>query len=552
MPLKLQVCLKHVESFSKETLSQDFFTKTLFIITVSYAIVRGMVVNTKSLLSVFFIAVIFSGLVLVSTVRFSVVEASTDVNGLISSDTTWTLSNSPYLFAGDVTVDRGVTLTIESGVAVDFTCYSLIVEGTLNARGTESSRIKLESSEKIVGAWPPRIFFTVNSTWWDETTGSGCIIEYAEVSIMNYQYETIRDGFPKISNNIFYNYGNDAAAICLLGGEISNNTILGGYRGIGISGSGGLIIHNTIKETESGSGISIGTGEAPTVIGNLLMDNQAGISFWGPNQAQIYNNTLVENTMGFRFTQYISTSELGAITYNNVYNNDHDVMVEKEDSQITIQMAYNWWGTTDASVIDQKIHDQKDNSVLSLVNYEPLLTTPADSPDTTDYIPLTTPSPTPTPEQTPNQTVAPVATPTPSAIPVPGQSYFYVESNSNVSDLFFNSTSGELRFTVTGESGTAGYVEVTIAKSLVSSIQDARVYLDGSQLEVAITENGDSWLLHFTYTHSTHQVTVAFGPAVFDIRQIGQALVIFLPLVAVVLFFAVTKLRNRKSKSDKE
>jgi hypothetical protein len=56
----------------------------------------------------------------------------------------------------------------------------------------------------------------------------------------------------------------------------------------------------------------------------------------------------------------------------------------------------------------------------------------------------------------------------------------------------FNSTSSELSFTITGPDNTAGYVKVTIAKSILSSVQNVKVYFDGSQLSVAITEDEDS------------------------------------------------------------
>jgi hypothetical protein len=89
---------------------------------------------------------------------------------------------------------------------------------------------------------------------------------------------------------------------------------------------------------------------------------------------------------------------------------------------------------------------------------------------------------------------------------VPGQSFFFVDSNSTISNLFFNSTNSELSFTVSGETGTAGYVKVTIAKSPLSSLQNVKAYLDGDELDVAITSYGDLWVLDFSYSHSTHYV----------------------------------------------
>jgi len=122
---------------------------------------------------------------------------------------------------------------------------------------------------------------------------------------------------------------------------------------------------------------------------------------------------------------------------------------------------------------------------------------------------------------------------------VPGQSYFYVKSNSTVSQLSFNSTSAELSFTVTGASETAGYVEITIAKSLVSSIQSVKVYLDASQLNVAITEDGDSWLLNFTYMHSTHQVTVSLAADQEFQHSLQFEAIVGVAIVAAVLCWAL-------------
>jgi hypothetical protein len=479
---------------------------------------------------------------------------------MLTSDTTWTKTGGPYVLAGVVGVDEGVTLTVESGVTVNFGSYYLEVKGTLCARGASNDKIVFEATDPLWGN--KRVLFTDSSTNWNEQTETGNIIENAD---LNFISVSIGHTSPKISNNYFH-YPSIGDMISVSGGSplISNNTLIFDGNGIYINDGSPVISDNYIQGSSSSTGITTsnsGNGEviivrntivnnrygidspvsSQIIEGNVFQNNQVGINGGGT----ILNNTIENGEISIRkpFTQAI-------IRYNNIigYSQNSIYMTQ---SCPDVDATYNWWGTTDIEAIEQSIYDVEDDYHLSKVTFEPFLTelnlavtSPIEGPSQP-----VTPSPTPTPEQTPTPTATPMATPTPSAIPVPGQSYFYVESNSTVSDLFFNSTSAELLFTVTGEAGTAGYAKVTIAKSLVSSIQDARVFLDGSQLSVLVTEDGDVWLLHFTYMHSEHHVTVTLGSVPFDMNQIGQALVIFLPLVAVVLFFAVTKLRNRKTEN---
>jgi outer membrane protein assembly factor BamB len=88
---------------------------------------------------------------------------------------------------------------------------------------------------------------------------------------------------------------------------------------------------------------------------------------------------------------------------------------------------------------------------------------------------------------------------------------FAVSSNSTLSALVFDSESSELRFTVTGETGTTGFTQVSIAKSLVENITDLKVYLDGGSLDYTVTSTDSSWVIYFVYTHSTHSVTIDLG-----------------------------------------
>jgi RHS repeat-associated protein len=81
---------------------------------------------------------------------------ATNVSGTISTNTTWTLANSPYVMTGDVTVAAGVTLTIEPGVRVEgnATTRQLAVNGSLSAIGTAAQHITFTStSDSSSGQW---------------------------------------------------------------------------------------------------------------------------------------------------------------------------------------------------------------------------------------------------------------------------------------------------------------------------------------------------------------------------------------------------------------
>jgi hypothetical protein len=242
--------------------------------------------------------------------------------------------------------------------------------------------------------YAPRILFTSSSTPWDEIANTGCIIEHAKIEFYYHPTSMIRGGFVKISNNLIISHGETALEVH---GIISNNTIIGYYRGICSDGNC-LIINNIVRGVEHGifvGGNYIGgefvTSGKTTIISNLLIDNQKAISLWG-GLLEIANNTLVRNAIGLYFSDNFDAGEFNdsKIIYNNIHNNTWLAYVEKEDPRISANVSYNWWGTTNTSLIDEKIYDQKDNRILSLVNFTPILTSAAISPPSLSSIQIST------------------------------------------------------------------------------------------------------------------------------------------------------------------
>ena len=70
------------------------------------------------------------------------VSAQTNVSGSLSSDTTWSLADSPIILTGSVLVPDGVTLTIEAGSVINFpNDYKILVKGNILSSGTSESLI---------------------------------------------------------------------------------------------------------------------------------------------------------------------------------------------------------------------------------------------------------------------------------------------------------------------------------------------------------------------------------------------------------------------------
>ncbi|MGD6805571.1 MAG: hypothetical protein ACQCN4_01235 [Candidatus Bathyarchaeia archaeon] len=139
--------------------------------------------------------------------------------------------------------------------------------------------------------------------------------------------------------------------------------------------------------------------------------------------------------------------------------------------------------------------------------------------------------------------------------PFQEQNVFSVNSNSTITEFAFNSTSRELSFGVSGETGTTGYVHVAIPKSLVNDVSNLKVYLDSHQIDYSIQAQDDNWLLYFTYNHSSHSVNISLAssnvpPQIFGLGTVELAVLAFMAILAaavVLVVFGVSKKKQPQS-----
>lgn len=260
-----------------------------------------------SLSSTFLTAIIIIGLILVSTVHFGTAQDSTNVSGLISSDTIWTKANSPYNLTESVTVNPGVTLKIEPGTVVNLNSYYLQINGTLNARGTNSDPINFNGGLPIKAGveamlrldFGSEIVFSPSSAVWNAKTQSGSIIENAVIYSL-----VINGGSPKISNSSLLNIDIFSGSA-----EISNNNVVGG---IGVY-SGPTVISNNI--------ISQQTHYFWEVIAQRYDRNNAVI-FIGNNAFALISNNIINGNISQVWSGIGFGTEgfTGSVTVNVINN----------------------------------------------------------------------------------------------------------------------------------------------------------------------------------------------------------------------------------------
>jgi len=333
-----------------------------------------MFMKRKYNLLLVLIAMFFFFSSLVGVYRILPTVEATYIEGTITQDTDWTAVDSPFIVSNNVTVNPGVTLTVEPGVQVRFgDNFWITVNGKIIADGTDDRTILFTSDNPnaSVGSWGTIL---INGT--QQSSITHCIIEYGTNGItleggsLNLQNNLVRFD----SNGIIVNGGSIVAS----NNEITNNTM----SGINVAGGNQVTIENNIVSS-NGDGIVL-TGDLAGTIditqNNILLNGQSGIFLESGaySDTTILQNNISLNSYGFRVAtnastyisrNYISNNTVG-IFYENGngheahFNDIHDNSVGMDaSSNATVNAAHNYWGNKSGPFHSSLNPDGKGNSV---------------------------------------------------------------------------------------------------------------------------------------------------------------------------------------------
>jgi hypothetical protein len=263
----------------------------------------------------------FTALFACFILSINLLQAQTNVSGVISANTTWTKASSPYIVTGNILVNSGITLSIEPGVAIKVNGnYYIKIEGVLDAVGSSNSKISFEtnlpnSTDTSKNSWNgiqirPTGGSVINN---DLTYSSGTRIKYVVI---------------KNASKGIYVY---STGTYIANTEFTNNNI-----GIEFRSSNNVLIDNctfinniygTYTEYES-YGSDVTSAIQNTYIQNSIFNNNTIGNYFFLNQREfknlnVNNNIYKQNQTGVIFSGggYGCRVFSASIRYNNFIDN---------------------------------------------------------------------------------------------------------------------------------------------------------------------------------------------------------------------------------------
>jgi parallel beta-helix repeat protein len=328
----------------------------------------------------YIVAVIIPGAILAQPVSIS---------GLITADTTWTLSGSPVTVLQTVTIPNGVTLTIETGVTVKFDSNTaLIVSGKIIAQGvafTSSKPVFVGSTARKQNGISP-----ANTAGTYAAPGDWNGIEFRNNinvgSVFNNNSVKYGGAGPNVAN-ICYAIGayNVELRDCFIAfsaqhgvnvqtvSPLIHHSIITDNAGFGVFSDlfTNVIIDSSEVTYNTQGGIRIPTNSSPQIKNSNINDNGTGIFIDIGAAPTIQNNIIQFNAIGIQFTALGASQPV--IVQNQIMNNSVWGFLSTSTGS-TVVAKMNFWGAPSGPYNAVSNPTGLGNAVSSRVDFFPWLT----------------------------------------------------------------------------------------------------------------------------------------------------------------------------------
>ncbi|MEX0904451.1 MAG: hypothetical protein WD604_15385 [Balneolaceae bacterium] len=262
-------------------------------------------------------------------------EKPTELEGIISSNTTLSLTDSPYQLTGKVQIAYGTVLNIDEGVKLYGEGNAIEVFGELLIQGSSSSKVFLENVHIQPGVNQIDELYHIDINFVDIIGGElysptgGSI--YGSITVKNsFLYKVNRSNFTETYMYIWYPR-NDC--------YIENN-----------------IFYNSGR-------IDTGHSEANVYVANNLF----------------FRSQELSQETGYAVHNWRSTENSKTILRKNTFANIDGVAVSLRPGSNTasIDASENYWSTTSTDIIEDMIFDKNDDlSINEVIPFDPFLNNP--------------------------------------------------------------------------------------------------------------------------------------------------------------------------------
>jgi hypothetical protein len=308
--------------------------------------------------------------------------SQTNIGGVISSNTIWGLIGSPYIITSNTVIFPNVTLDVQPGVVVKFNAGTqLSVRGQLNINGSKTDSVIFTSSS----ATPNKSDWSgikIENNLGGKVFANYCKGFYADM-LFNVAYNSpdtvlfIKNSRFSQNNFVLYSYDPSTFKIIVDSSLFNYNSFCSIYSNYLTITNSKFYYNDKVVHGWSGPTVYIGGcyiygsttyafNMSGTITNSVIKNNASGIKL--RDDIVVTYDSIINNTKGLEITS------INNITNNNVIHNylNYNGASAYHTSNASIQLAYNCWGTSDSTAIENMIYDVYDNTSLGLVTFLPL------------------------------------------------------------------------------------------------------------------------------------------------------------------------------------